>query len=165
MDGKIIVNFATFPFCFRTVTIKKYTNKLKNEKEFALKFKNIFENLLPHVSQNTFESLINENFHCHIIKESENDKIELIYNIVGILAAKWKPGIDVPSFLEQNLEGEKIWQLGNGSVRMIGIRKNNIFSVLFIDYNPLIYPDVKHNQKDCLSNDYGIIENQEVENE
>lgn len=165
MDERIIVNFATFPFCFRTTTINNFTNKLRNENEFASKFKDIFEKLLPHVSENTFDLLISEKFHCHIIKENEKEKIKLIYNIVGDLASKWKPGIDVSSFLEQNLDGEKIWQLGNNSVRIIGIRKNNIFNALFIDYNHLIYPNVKYNQANYSKNNYGIIESQEVENE
>lgn len=165
MDDKIIINFATFPFCFRTTSINDYTNKLKNNEEFALKFKDIFEKLLPHVSDNTFDSLHNEKFHCHIIRDNEKDKIKLIYKIVGNLVTNWKPGIDVSSFLKQNLEGEMIWQLGNNSVRIIGIRKNNIFNVLFIDYHHLIYPSVKYNQTNYSKNDYGIIENQEVENE
>lgn len=165
MDEKIIINFATFPFCFRTVTTKNFTNKLKGEEEFALKFKEIFENLLPHVGENTFDSLKSEQFHCHLIKDVEHDKIKLIYNLVGKLVSGWKPGIDVTSFLEQNLEGEKIWQLGNKGVRIIGIRKNNIFNVLFIDYNHLIYPSIKYNDTNFSKNNYGIIESQEVENE
>ena len=164
MDN-IIVNFATFPFCFRTTNLKNFSNKLKNELEFSSKFKDIFEKLLPHISENTFNTLISEQFHCHLIRDNEQDKINLIYKVVGELVQKWQPGINVEEFLEQNLNGEKIWQLGNGSVRIIGVRKENIFNVLFIDYHHLIYPSIKYNEKEYSRNNYGIIEYCEVENE
>ena len=41
-----------------------------------------------------------------------------------------------------------MWQLGvTGGIRLIGIRKSNLFCVLFIDYHHLLYPSIKYNQK------------------
>jgi len=165
MQNTVLVNFATFPFCFRTTTVKDFTNKLIDEKEFACKFKDLYEKLLPHVNQKTFEELMNERFHCHPIRKNDVDKIDLINKIVGNLVEKWKPGIDVAEFLKQNLDGEKIWQLGNNSIRLIGIRKERMFDVLFIDYHHLIYPSIKYNEKEYTNNNFGIIEYAEVEHE
>lgn len=155
--SNVIVDFSMFPFCFRNAECGDYNNKLKDEKEFFEKFKNLFEVLIPHISSNTFDVLMGERMHCHPIKPEDDDKIKLIYNIVGILALKWKPGINVEQFLMQNLDGEKIWQLGNNSTRLIGIRKENFFHVLFIDYHHLIYPSIKYNDKNFKKYKFEVV--------
>ena len=165
MKETIIINFAKFPFCFRTATTRDFTNKLKDEKQFADKFKDLLEKLLPHVYQKTFEEYMSNDYHCHIIGKKDNDKIERINRVVSELVKNWNPGINADDFIKQNLEGEVLWQLGIGSIRLIGIRRKNILDVLFIDYHHLIYPSVKYNDKEYSRNNFGIIECTEEEYE
>lgn len=152
--GTVIVDFSKFPFCFRNTKCKKYTNMLKDENEFFEKFKELIEKLLPHICSKTFDELINDRMHCHIIKSED---MKLVYEVVGEMVSKWNPDIDVEEFLKQNLDGEKIWQLGFESIRLIGIREDNLFHVLFIDYYHLIYPSVKYNDKDYKKYKFEVI--------
>lgn len=165
MKETIIINFAKFPFCFRTTTTKDFTNKLEDEKQFYSKFKDLFEKLLPYVYQKTFEELRSDDYHCHIIGKKDNDKLQRINMVVSELVKKWNPGINTDDFIKQNLEGEVLWQLGIGSIRLIGIRRSNVLDVLFIDYHHLIYPNVKYNDKEYSRNSFGIIEHTEEEYE
>lgn len=166
MDNKkIIFDFARFPFCYRTFGNKKnnFTNKLKDEKEFYSKFKTIQEDLLPHICGMTFEQVQNDR-HSHPIYQTEKEKIALIKFVVANLVEAWRPGIDVGEFIKQNIEGEMLWQLGNKGVRIYGIRRENIFEVLFIDYHHLIYPSIKFNDRNYNTFNFGVIEYAEVEN-
>lgn len=155
--NNVVVDFSMFPFCFRNTKRKDYTNKLENENEFFDKFSDLIEKLIPHICSKTFEEIMTEKMHCHPIKSDESQKIKLIYEVVEDLVSEWKPGIDVKQFTFQNLDGEKIWQLGNNSIRLIGIRKENFFHVLFIDYHHLIYPNKKYNDKNYEKYEFKVI--------
>lgn len=155
-DEKIKIDISKYPFCFRTIKISGFTNKLKNEEEFSKKFKIIVEELIPHVTQYTFNNIQNSTRHCHPVTDSQ--KIKLIFEIVGNLVEQWKPGVDKEKFLVQNLEGEVLWELGVRDVRLIGIRKSTTFHLLFVDYHHLIYPSEKYNDKEYSRNKFSIIE-------
>lgn len=154
-DDKIKIVFSKYPFCFRTIKLSEFTNKLKNEGEFFEKFKIIIEQLIPHISQYTFSNIQGQTPHCHPVND---DKRQLVYEIVGELVKNWNSGYNVEQFLQQNLDGEVIWELGLKDVRLFGIRESNFFHLLFVDYHHLVYPSVKYNDKNYSRNKFGVIE-------
>lgn len=160
-NDNIIIDFSTFNFCFRTVTVGDFTNKLKNIDEFKKKFKNIIEVEIPFYSKKKFSNIFFDSKHCHDIKQGTKE-YELIVQISKQLYKELKGNPnekDIELFISNFFNDYSIWQLGCiQGTRLIGIKKSNVFSVLFIDYHHLIYPDEKHNQTDYLSNSFCIIE-------
>lgn len=160
-----------FPFCFRCVDLGKFTNKLKDVNQFFKYFKRLFEIDMPALTQHSFDDVTKAtNKHSHSIP-IDTKQYFLVINIIKELFKSFKEdSYDDRSFqlfLENNINEYHVWQLGiSGGVRLIGIRKLNVFSVLFIDYHHLIYPDKNYNQENyelysfCpIPSDDGGIEN------
>ena len=151
-NNNIIINFAFFPFCFRTVSIGEYTNKLRDEHQFFHSFSKLFERDIPAISQYTFDNVYKEtNGHSHTISPSDR-KYAIVLSILKEIYKNFKNSTNIERdfelFLENNINDYHIWQLGiSGGVRIIGRRRSNIFDVLFIDYHHLIYPDKNYNQE------------------
>lgn len=150
-SDKINIDFTLFPFCFRTFTNGTYTNKLKDYSDFLLKFGHIFEKEVQHLSQYNFcDITTNTNKHSHDIKKNSSE-YDLVICIIKSLYNSFKGGNlreeDLGLFLDNNINDYTIWQLGySGGTRLFGVRKSNVFHVLFIDYHHLIYPDNHYNE-------------------
>ncbi len=151
-NNNIMINFSFFPFCFRTISVGEYTNKLRDNEQFFKYFSELFERDIPAISQYTFDNVYKATSgHSHSI--SPNDKKYVI--VLSIIKEIYKDfencnniERDFELFLENNINDYHIWQLGiSGGVRIIGRRRSNIFDVLFIDYHHLIYPDKNNNQE------------------
>lgn len=150
-NNKIIVDFSQFPFCFRSVTIKgKFTNKLKDSNQFFEKLELLFEKSIPFFKDYTFDGIYYASQkHSHPIP-TDSEQYETIKKILNILVKSFynfdENGFEM--WFNQNINEYAMWQLGvTGGIRLIGIRKSNLFCVLFIDYHHLLYPSVKYNQK------------------
>ena len=85
MKENVIINFSRFPFCFRCTRVKKhnFTNYLKDNKDFFDKFKEIMEQIIPHLMTTELNNLFNAG-HVHPIgnhtKEYECVK-EIVKNL------------------------------------------------------------------------------------
>ncbi len=157
-NDNIIIDFSRFPFCFRCVSIDKFTNKLKDSNEFFNYFKEIFEKVIPAITKYNYNNVTTmTNKHSHVIPNNSKE-YSIIIKILKAIHKEYFPNIDFELFLVNNINDYSIWQLGiTGGVRIIGIRKCNVFSVLFIDYHHLIYPDKNYNQKNYLSYNFSPI--------
>lgn len=155
----IIIDFSLFPFCFRCVTVGNFTNKLKDANQFFKYFKRLLENEIPTLVQFNFNNISKETKrHSHSILNDTKEYV-LIKDILKELLKSYKKGNYsteyYEKFLENNVNEYTIWQLGiTGGIRLIGVRKSNVFSVLFIDYHHLIYRDDKHNQENYKLYDF-----------
>lgn len=164
MDNKnIIIDFSRFPFCFRCVSVDDFTNKLKDCDEFFYYFKRLIETEIPALTQFTFDNVTKMTRHSHSIlyKSKEYDKV---IKIVKKLYSEFKNDMltdhDFELFYDNHINEYQMWQLGiTSGIRLIGIRYNNIFSVLFIDYHHLIYPDKNYNQDNYELYSFCPIEN------
>lgn len=157
LEDNIIVDFSKFPFCFRTTSIKEFTNKLKNEKQFFENFQCLIEKNIPYFGKYNFNTISNATQgHSHAILPSD-PKHELIKKIVKNICKEYYKysDKDFELFYDNNINEYSIWQLGvSGGIRLIGIRYLNIFYVLFIDYHHLIYSSPKYNQDNCKKYDF-----------
>lgn len=153
MDKNIEFNFTKYPFCFRNTKVDRYTNYLENVNELNKLMKEIFEKILPHYIQYTFEDRCNSR-HSHKL---EGEEYNLAYKIVKNLVKDWNSNIDLDGFLQQNLDGELLWQVGCGGIRIIGIRQSNVLNVLFIDYHHLISPSDYYNGRDYQSFEVSVV--------
>lgn len=165
MQNNIVVDFSRFPFCFRTVTLDNFTNKLKDANEFFEMFNSLFTKVIPHVSQ--FKSQdIYTNRHCNILKPERNyEEYNLCLKIVEKLSNEYN-NYDFETFKCNHIYDYTMCELGTvNGIRLIGVLYSNIFPVLFIDYYHQIFPSVKYNQKDLLKNVFCPITNYGGKNE
>ena len=150
-DNSIVIDFSLFPFCFRTTSIGKYTNHLKDDNQFHEFFQRLIEKDIPAISQFTFDTVTRETQkHSHVIS-TRDKQYQLVISILKEIFKSYYNSEnlekDFELFLENNINDYAIWQLGiSGGIRLIGIKKVNRFYVLFIDYHHLIYPDKNYNQ-------------------
>lgn len=153
--GNIIVDFSS-KTAFYSCKVKYFTNFYKSHEEFISLRRELFGQALTYFGDNTLDKLASNSKSTHTHPIKEKDKLELIEDILRTLLKKINP--NVPTHLIQHKVDdymEEIWQLGfNQGIRLIGIRNNNIFKVLFIDHQHLIYPNVKFNDKDVMSFNY-----------
>lgn len=151
-NDNISIDFSFFPFCFRGIRTGNFTNKLKNTNHFLNLFKRLFEIDIPAITQYSFENITKAtNKHSHSVLV-DTKEYSLIINIIKELFKSYKGNNynekDFNLFLLNNINDYHIWQLGiSGGIRLFGIRKLNVFSVLFIDYHHLVYPDKNYNQE------------------
>ena len=156
MDEKnIIVDFSS-KTVFYSCKIKEFTNFYKSHDEFIALRKELFGQALSYFNSTTLEKLSSNSntTHTHPIKEKE--KLELIEKILFKLLKNINKDTkdDLIGKIVDNYM-EEIWQLGyNQGVRLIGVRSDNIFKVLFIDHLHLIYPNPKYNNLDVMKNSY-----------
>lgn len=147
-QDNIIIDFAQFPFCFRSISIKnKFTNKLKDNIQFFEFFSEIFEKNIPFLINYTFENVAYASKHSHVIP-LDSKQYTIIKEILKQLCKEFYKfdDCDFEMWFNQNINEYRIWQLGaTGGVRLIGVRKMNTFCVLFIDYHHQLYPSTKHN--------------------
>lgn len=166
-NNRIIINFNCFPFCFRTISVDKYTNNLKDDNEFHMYFTKMMERDLPSISQYTFDDVTSRTSrHSHPITYNTDNYTVVIKVLKQIFKDYYKSSDierDFELFMYNNINDNAIWQLGIvGGIRLIGTRNLNVFNVLFIDYHHLIWPDKNHNQLNYMSYSYcPIIKNGE----
>lgn len=135
------------------ISLKGFTNKLKNEEMFSNYIFEIFHIIIPTLHEHGNTIIKNGGTghweHCHPIR---NDQLDLALGV-----AKSIHGEKIMSVSE----GSKLWQFGFiGGIRLVAIHnyKNNYLTPLFIDYHHLIYPSVKHNQKNIEKYEFCPIE-------
>lgn len=163
-SNNINIDFSLFPFCFRCVKFENFTNKLKDANQFFKYFKRLFEVDIHALTQHSFDDITKAtNKHSHSIQIDTKEYI-LVICIIKELYKSFKTNNcndrDFQIFLENNINEYHVWQLGiSGGIRLIGIRRSNIFSVLFIDYHHLIYPDKNHNKENYELYDFCPIMN------
>lgn len=130
----------------QSISVKKFTNMLKDDEQFSKAIVHIFSKIIPAVKENwkNIKNRGRDQFrHCHPIA---NEKKELVDEI--ILEIYGKP------LLDEKFEEMNYWQLGvSQGIRLIAIYNHleNIMYPVFIDHHHQIHPDVKHNQKDIYS--------------
>lgn len=164
-DNKnICIDFSLFPFCFRCVKTENFTNKLKNANQFFEKFKRLFETDIPALIQFSFDNVKKETKrHSHAIL-TDTKEYSVVIDVVKALFKSDKgddySDRDFELFLNNNINEYHVWQLGISSgIRLFGIRRSNVFSVLFIDYHHLIYPNKNYNQENYDIYDFCPITN------
>ena len=152
---------ADFSFQTTWVSINHsgFTNMLKDSDQFFKLHNLIFNDILPTLKQVDFVSpgeyiltLKRTSLpHSHSIEDDE--KIKLINDILvkALMKVKNFSDKDASKYLKQNLDGEKLYQIGKNSVRFIGYFEKNVFIILLIDYHHLLYPSNKHNENDHSS--------------
>ena len=162
--NNIIIDFSLFPFCFKCIKCGNFTNKLKDSSHFFSRFKRIFEIDVPSLTQYSFDNITKETKkHSHSI-QIDTREYKLVLNVIKELYKSYMgdnySDRDFQLFIDNNINEYHVWQLGiSGGVRLVGIRKSNIFSVLFIDYHHLIYPDKNYNQENYKLYDFCPITN------
>lgn len=120
----------SFKGCFYCIDKKEFNNCFKDENDFVQMYQKCMITLNK-LSEHTIYELISDgNFrHCHEV-EKENE--EKAYKIIKNLCEK--VGLD-EIYFEQNIESEKIYQIGfEDTVRIFGTIRANMFRVFFIDY-------------------------------
>jgi len=130
-NSKICIDFSRFNFCFRSVSVKDYTNKLKDFNQFFNKFKRIIENDIPFFSQYTFDEIKKKSGgHSHNIPTSSKEYLQVI-EILKELYSSVNNNIinekDFELFLINHINDYSVWQLGvSGGIRLIGTRNSNV---------------------------------------
>lgn len=132
------------------VTYKDFTNKLQSESQYCFEITNILVKIFPTIIQNSDEILYGggRGFHCHPVKERDDEYILVMKIIEKIYGTK---------FIENIETQNKLYQLGvDGGQRIFALRdsKTNTFKPLFVDYHHLAYPSIKFNQTDYLKKDF-----------
>lgn len=149
----IIFDFSC-PTAFYSCNIKnQFTNLLKNPKEFVDIRRTIFGEALPHFNKTNINELERDkkNTHTHVISDS---KIGLVEKILTELFRIVYNSKEIDKIVNNYISGD-IWQIGyKKGLRFIGVRNDNIFNVLFIDYHHLLEPDKNYNQPDYYKYKY-----------
>lgn len=101
--NNIIINFSFFPFCFRTVSLKEYTNKLESPEQFFDYFSKLFEVTIPALSNLTFDNVyVETKRHSHTISPKDIKEYELDQHIIGYTPILHQPrGIEIQEYLNQ----------------------------------------------------------------
>lgn len=128
----------------KSISIKnKFTNMLKDEKEFIRYITELFHDLIPLIQQNGEDMIKDAGTkawkHCHPINEEKIDLVQKVTDEIGI------------NFKGEKKAGPQFWQFGvKGNLRLIAVYDytNNSLKPLFIDYHHLIHPSIKYNQQD-----------------
>ncbi|UXR49595.1 hypothetical protein [Staphylococcus simulans] len=128
----------------------KFTNKYNDFESMAKTLTKIMTVLIPDIQKNGYD-IFNQNSiyhqrktHCHTITKDKYDKIKNIMNQIY--------SYETDIFSD---EEKKLWQYGAPSglrVKCIYDKANNYVYPLFVDPFHLIYPDIKHNQDDFMTN-------------
>ena len=124
----------------------------------------MFETEIPALTQYSFDDITKmTSKHSHSILMNTRE-YPMIINIIKELWKSYRGNNfsdkDFELFLFNNINDYNIWQLGiSGGLRLVGIRRSNVFSVLFIDYHHLIYPDKNYNQENYELYDFCPITN------
>ena len=139
----ILFDLSSFKFC--SIKVDNFTNFLKDEKHFSKEIDFLFHKAIPKISNCTFNEIFkNTNqYNYHQIKENNlnlTEKILKQYNIT-------------------NYTRDSLVQFSCGikGLRFIGEQAGDNFKLYFIDFHHLIYPDVKHNNKDYRNYEFCIL--------
>ncbi|ETT55821.1 hypothetical protein BSK66_22225 [Paenibacillus odorifer] len=139
---KLSFDFS-YPHWLSGIQNKGFTNKLKDSSEFAESIIHIMYKLIPSItnSWDLIKDRPGQIFkHCHAVSD---DKIELVKQIEIQIHGK--------SLLDPEAEQSiKYWQIGIEGIRVFVLYNHsaNIMFPIFIDYHHLVYPSIKHNQRD-----------------
>lgn len=147
IDENVKMDFSYF--LFTSIRLKVFTNFLKDEDEYSEKFKSFYHQTLPYIMDKSFQKLEIENGHCHPI--NDEGKVFMINKILEKYKKEY-PNFKFPSYTDF---GNEFYQLpGQNGIRLIGVRRGNTFTILFIDFHHLIYPNSNYNDLDY--NNYGF---------
>lgn len=149
IDEKIKIDFSYF--LFPSVYLKFFTNFLKNKDDCFEKIKIFFHQALPYFFSKSFKDLENENRHCHSIDSIE--KVSIINKILRKYSEKY-PEFILPTYTGF---GNEFYQLpGPRGIRAIGVRRGNIFVILFLDFHHLIYSSECFNNQDYTNYNFEV---------
>ena len=143
-----------YPNWMKSIKTRKFNNMLKDESTFAKNMYICLSKLIPTINKESDKIFKKNNgkikdfsysgfSHCHLICDEK--KVNLFYSICYEIHGQSFKNVT------EGDEDYNWYQLGvSGSIRIIGIYSsiNNVFYPLFIDWNLLVYPSVKHNQID-----------------
>lgn len=158
-ENGIIVDFS-LRTAFYSCKVDKYTNYLCSHDEFIKFRKKLFGEALDYFKSKKFSELVRDRgSHTHVIREKK--QLDLIEKILKSLIKNAYTNLD-----EKSVNGmvdnymQEIWQLGyKQGLRLIGVRTQNVFTVLFIDHHHLIYPSQNYNDKDFFKYNYCAMRN------
>ncbi|EJQ42914.1 hypothetical protein IEQ_05118 [Bacillus cereus BAG6X1-2] len=146
-ESNLIFDFR-YSGWLKSIHTKYFTNKLKNETEFASCIYDVMTKVIPTI-QKEWEQIKGRSGqfrHCHPI---DSNKIELVTNVIR--------HIHGVTMLDDDVSNNSIWQLGtHQGIRIIGMyyQPTNTMFPLFVDYHHLIHPSDWHNQKDLDTNSF-----------
>ncbi|WLR54822.1 hypothetical protein LC048_20875 [Mesobacillus subterraneus] len=142
-----ISNTLSFDFSYsnwlKCVNNKDFTNKLKDEAQFASYFFEIFQNILPTVQKNWDIIKLNQKKqfpHCHTLAKG---KIETAEKVIREIHGR--------PLLDKDDNTLNYWQLGlTQSIRVVAVynQERNLIFPVFVDYHHLLHESIKYNQKD-----------------
>lgn len=145
----IVINFK-FDFSIRGVKYKEFTNLLNDVEHYMETHCLLFSKIIPKISENTITELKNNSQnHTHPLKKEKGDlALKILKEIVKKQYNYDDSGADL--FISNHgIEMQQLWQISYASsngLRIVGYFINNIFYVLFFDYNHLLEPSDNYNQ-------------------
>lgn len=155
LPRRVVLDFS-FDSVWVSISDGDFTNFLKNDDEYFKMHYIIFKKIIPIIKRTEFnnigEFIRNIQYsglpHSHIVDDA--NKINTIKLILekSLMEFKQNSKEQAKESVNQNIGDEKLYQIGHQSVRIFGYFKENIFTILVIDYHHLIYSDTKHNKND-----------------
>jgi len=137
------IKFIFSHFYYISINSATFTNKLKDETEYAKKMKSVYK-CVDHFQNMKISELQNAD-HCHPIKADGSEGKQIIK-----VLEKYKdlyPDIEKYDGIANEEPEEEFFQLkSDGGIRLIGILEGRIFKLLFIDFYHQLYYDEKRNQ-------------------
>lgn len=135
-DDRIYIDFTQYGKWTDTISMKEFTNNLKDVEEAFRHFGFILKHLLKYIENNGKNILSNNVKHCHSLTGDARK-----------LAVKVAREIHGSNILD---EDTNLWQLAVSTeeIRIVGTFVEKTFYPLFIDHHHLIYPSQKYNQAD-----------------
>lgn len=133
----ITFNFE-YPNWLKGVRTKEFSNYLVDDNEFNKNIVYILHELIPIITKEG----LSQSKHSHEITEKPRKKIKKVLQ-----------EIHGNSFAVEEIES--LWQLGiKGGIRLICLRKENVFTPVLIDHHHKLYESQKHNQNDTKNYSY-----------
>lgn len=153
----IIVNFK-YAFSLMSLNINKFNNHFPTDDAMKSFHKKLFTEIIPTISQKTFNTLAAEKYKFHKISE---DKRDLVERIVIELVENTKKINDYTPILNDLHEIEffeiSTPKSNSKSIRLIGTIDGNEFIVYFIDWHHMVYPDERYINNDIKKYDVSLI--------
>lgn len=136
---------------FSSVSFNGFTNFHKNKDELIRNFHYLFNEIMPIISNMSLQELNDKTkrkeFHYHKL---ENER-PLVVKVLSSMKKKHHFAIQ-DELYDYYIKDSEFYQIGCQSVSemriVFSIRENNIFEILFVDFNHLINSNVKYNTED-----------------
>lgn len=160
MSNNTVLSFS-FPTFLGTGKYKDFTNFLSSEKEYVKLITHILYKMVPEISSKSLTLLNKTNgYHTHPLnKEKTRLALDILRQIVKEVF-DYNTNQSEHWINNQGIRMEKLWQIscpGSKGIRLIGFPKDNVFTVLFVDFFHLLEPDKNYNKINYMSNEYSIL--------